>query len=495
MPIGAGLKNIPFATRFVKDEDGNVTIVSLAFMAAIGILSAIAWDLNSHEYHRVKLQQISDRAVLAAADLDQTLPARDLVRDYFVKSGYGDVVSQVNIEEGLNFRTVSVTVDGLVDTTFLGGDYYGAAMMGGNAVADSQEATKKRLENPGADDIGKSYDDIYQEELEKRTRGDDTTLEDAEEIAQENTQRRIERRNEAIAARDAENEERIEKGLPPLIAAVEDEYLTDEQIYDNEWYKATEKNGPYISMHAFSEAEERVNNVEISMVLDISGSMGEGDKIRQMRDAASVFVDSVINDSTQDLVSVSIVPYSEHVSAGPEIMSKFSVNHVHNYSHCLEFTQSDFDTTSIGQWSNGNLKTYQQVQHFYWGNTSWNQRTAPVCPNGQYEDIEAFSQDANALKYKISRHVPRGSTSIFAGMKWAAALLDPSFRSVNASLASDGDTDPVFANRPADFDDYETLKTVILMTDGQNHYSKRINTQVYANSSHYNHWNNNNFDW
>lgn len=495
MPIGAGLKNIPFATRFVKDEDGNITIVSLAFMAAIGILSAVAWDLNSHEYHRVKLQQLSDRAVLAAADLDQTLPADVLVQDYFDKSGYGDVVSQVNIDEGLNYRTVSVEVDGLVDTTFLGGDYYGAALMGGNAKVDSRAAAQKRLDDQAANDIGKSFEDIYEEELEKRTQGDDTTLEEAQEIARTAADLRIDRRNDAMAARDAMNEDRIEKGLPPLIAAVEDEYLSDEQIFDDEWYKATEKNGPYISMKAFSEAEERVNNVEISMVLDISGSMGEGDKIRQMRDAASIFVDSVINDSTEDLVSISVIPYSEHVSAGPEIMSKFSVNHVHNYSHCLEFSESDFDTTTMGQWSNGSQKTYGQVQHFYWGNTQWNQRSAPVCPNGENEDIVAFSQDASALKYKISRLVPRGSTSIFAGMKWAAGLLDPSFRPMNASLASDGDTDPAFANRPVAFDDHETLKTVVLMTDGQNHYSKRINTQVYANSSHYNHWNNNNFDW
>ena len=495
MPIGAGLRNIPFATRFVKDEDGNITIVSLAFMAAIGILSAIAWDLNSHEYHRVKLQQLSDRAVLAAADLDQTLPASELVQDYFVKSGYGDVVSNVSVEEGLNFRTVSVTVDGLVDTTFLGGDYYGAAMLGGNAVAESQEATNNRLNNPGPNDIGKSYDDIYKEELTKRTKGDDTTLEDAEEIARENADRRIQARDDAIRDRDAMNEERIEKGLPPLIAAVEDEYLNDEQIYDNEWYKATEKNGPYIYMKAFSEAEERVNNVEISMVLDISGSMGSNNKFREMRDAASIFVDSVINDSTRDLVSISIVPYSEHVSAGPEIMSKFSVNHVHNYSQCLEFDEGDFDLTSMGQWANGSNKTYQQVQHFYWGNSSWNYRDNPVCPQGEHEDIVAFSQDAAELKYKISRLVLRGSTSIFAGMKWAAGLLDPNFQSINASLASDGDTDPAFVNRPVAFDDNETLKTVVLMTDGQNHYSKRINPQVYANSSHYNHWNRNNFDW
>ena len=210
------------------------------------------------------------------------------------------------------------------------------------------------------------------------------------------------------------------------------------------------------------------------MVLDISGSMASGDKMPNLRDAAETFVDTVINDSTRDLVSISIIPYSEHVSAGPAIMSKFNVDWNNPYSHCMEFSDSDFNTSTMRR-----NKQYDQVQHMEWGSNTMSLNT-PVCPVGQHEDIVAFSQDAAALKYKISRLVPRGSTSIFAGMKWAAGLLDPDFNSINVSLAQDGVTDPVFTARPAAFSDRETLKTVILMTDGQNHYSYRINNNYYA---------------
>ena len=396
--------------RFVRDEEGNVTILSITLIAVGVLLAGVSWDLNNYEYHRVKLQQIADRAVLAAADLDQTLPREEVVRDYFTKMNYPDIVTSVSVDEGLNYRTVGVNVAGVIATNTVRGDYSGSVKWQGTQLIAPLTAEQK--------------ENMTQEQI------------DAYEEARSGS---------------------VQDGL---------------------------------RLHAFAEAEERVNNVEISLVLDISGSMSEGSKMNNLRDAARTFVDAVINDSTNDLVSISIVPYSEHVSAGPEIMDAMNVNQVHNYSHCIEFEHGDFDTTVMND-----THEYDQVQHFYWGYYNSNTRVNPVCPTGQHEDIVAFSQDVQALKDKIGQLVPRGSTSIFAGMKWAAGLLDPNFQPINANLASDGDTDPVFANRPVAFDDHETLKTVILMTDGQNHYSKRINPQVYANTSHYAHWNANSFDW
>jgi len=176
------------------------------------------------------------------------------------------------------------------------------------------------------------------------------------------------------------------------------------------------------------------------------------------------------------------------VSAGPELMGKFNVDYDHGYSHCMEFADSDFDSTTLNR-----SKTYKQVQHFQWGYNGYdNDRSKPVCPNGEDEDIVVFSQDTGALKDKIGSLVPRGSTSIFAGMKWATGLLDPDFQTINASMEN---SDPAFASRPAAFSDPATLKTIILMTDGQHHYSYRIDDRYYANSSHAAHWNRYNLNW
>ncbi len=434
LPASAGSKLPPFVGKFVKGEAGNVTITSLAFLGALTLLAGVSWDLNSHEYHRVKIQHTADRAVLAAADLDQTLDPQAVVNDYFAKVGYPDLVAQVNIDEGLNFRTVSVLASGAVEAQTIEGNFYGVSAMGGSASAalgDSEQA--------------------------------------AEAVA------------EALERADA----RIAENRP------EDSELTDEEIKNLELAGIGHKLGNFLELNAFAEAEERVNNVEISMVLDISGSMGSGSKMSNLRDAANTFVDAVVNESTTDLVSVSIVPYSEHVSAGPELMAQFDVDVNNPYSHCLEFSESDFNSAKMDR-----SKTYDQVQHFQWSYNGYsNDVTNPVCPIGEHEDIMAFSQDVSDLKGKISELEARGSTSIFTGMKWAVGLLDPDFQEANENLADDGITDPAFITRPAAYDDYETLKTVVLMTDGQNHYSYRIDDSYYASTSHAAHWSRYNLSW
>jgi len=75
-------------------------------------------------------------------------------------------------------------------------------------------------------------------------------------------------------------------------------------------------------------------------------------------------------------------------------------------------------------------------------------------------------------------------------MKWAAALLEPGFNVVVDDLIADGLADPAFADRPASFDDVETIKTIVLMTDGVNTSSYRVADWAYKKSSHYVHWNN-----
>jgi len=361
----------------MRKEEGNVTLFSIVVIGTLVMLAGISYDLKASEMQRVKIQNVADRAVLAAADLDQQRLPAEVVRDYFTKAGIPHLANEITVTEGLNFRTVSVNSSGTYTPFFM------QRFLGINS-------------------------------------------------------------------------------LP---------------------------------IRSLAEAEERINNVEISMVLDISGSMSWNNKMANLRNAANTFVDTVINDSTEDLVSISIVPYAEHVSSGEAIMDELNVSQRHNFSHCIEFDEADFGVTTLAVNANGMPKRYEQAQHFFWGNTNSNDRSNPVCRFGNQDDIEAFSQNTVALKNKIGRLQPNGNTSIFLGMKWAAGLLDPSFQPVNARLAQRNVTDPVFADRPAAFTDRETLKTVILMTDGQNTSSKRINPLVYQNASHYAHWNSNSFDW
>ncbi|MCZ4257145.1 pilus assembly protein TadG-related protein [Sulfitobacter sp. PR48] len=363
---------LALSRHFSKSEDGSITIFACFMILIMMTICGIGVDMMRHEMERTRLQAVSDRAVLAAADLDQTLDPEAVVRDYFAKSGMAEYVSAVNVDEGLNYRTVTVDATNTIKTQFM------------NTL--------------GVDDL---------------------------------------------------------------------------------------------SVPARSKAEEKVAKVEISMVLDISGSMGSNNKIQNMRNAAKVFVDTVIRDETEDLISVSVVPYSAHVNAGPEIFDRMGVQPVHNYSHCVEFPDSDFDETFL----HASGSHYSHMQHFQNHDPGWNQMSETVCPRYDFERIQPLSQNASALKAQIDQLEPRANTSIFLGMKWGTALLDPSFRPINQSMASAGLTDPAFSSRPASYDDPETLKTVILMTDGQNVTTYRIPSWYYNSDSEIVHWSRYNLGW
>ena len=187
------------------------------------------------------------------------------------------------------------------------------------------------------------------------------------------------------------------------------------EILADQWEESQRENGNYLELRAFAEAEERVNNVEISLVLDISGSMGWNNKMANLRDAINTFIDAVINDSTQDLVSISVGPHAEHVSSGPAIMEELIVRQRHNYSHCVEFADADFNNTEISYRSTNSYDRYDQMQHFFWGSTNSNSRSNPACRYGTHDDIKAFSQDTWALKDKIARLLPvRSSVQLWS---------------------------------------------------------------------------------
>ncbi|QFT59253.1 von Willebrand factor type A domain protein [Sulfitobacter sp. THAF37] len=362
-----------------KSDDGSITMFACFMVLIMLMIGGIGVDMMRHEMERTRLQAISDRAVLAAADLDQPLDPEAVVRDYFAKANMAEYVSAVSVSDGLNYRTVTVDATNTIKTQFM-------------------------------DSMG------------------------------------------------VEN----------------------------------------LNVPARAKAEEKIQKVEISLVVDISGSMKDNGKMQNLKNAAGVFVDTVLKPENEDLISVSLIPYSEHVNAGPGIFDQLNVNKVHKFSHCIEIPDSEFDKLRFDR-----SRSYEQMQYFQWNYYSiesgnyQNTRYDTVCPrngnrNGHtgedYEAITAFSQNANALKAQINKFKPRAGTSIFLGMKWAVGMLHPDFRPIISNLADMGQADGAFANRPSALNDPETLKTVILMTDGQNDRSMRIPDWYYNSDSEIMHW-------
>ncbi|MBU2982905.1 hypothetical protein KO498_13890 [Lentibacter algarum] len=233
---------------------------------------------------------------------------------------------------------------------------------------------------------------------------------------------------------------------------------------------------------AVSEAEERVEGVEISMILDVSGSM-DGNRINRLKPAAIDFVDTVLALSDDDDVSISIVPYATQVGAGQTLMSQFRNHGDNEFSYCLNFESDDFDVTTMQPLSSGS-HSYERTMHFdpwyeaedpqgldqqlTWGRQQPRNHTLPVCPQYEHSQILPFTNDTTDLYARINGLDAGGNTSIDVGVKWGAALLDPSLQPVVTNLIASGDVESKFSHLPTSYSDPDSMKIMVVMTDGQN---------------------------
>ena len=363
--------------RFKKDEEGSLIIFSMFIFFTMIIFGGIAVDLMLYENRRTHVQNSTDRAVLAAANLKQTVPAKEVVKDYLSKVGIDVEDSDIVVRE-----------------------------VGTQPVVTGRQVAVK-----------------------------------------------------------------VDAQSPTLLM----------NIIGVDWL-------PY---GAVSSAEQSVNDVEVSLILDVSGSMGWNNKLGNMKSAAKTFVEGVLEGSEDNRVSVSLVPYSTQVSVGPELMSRLVTEDNHDFSYCVNFEEEDFSTTAIQRYrpvldEDGNLvenadgspviepvPLSQTASFDPWrGWNSARDHRYPVCRNADYLDILPWSNSAADLSGQIDDLTASGNTSIDVAMKWGTALLDPSMNphlnSIRTDNSSNFTIDSEFQVRPRPHDYEDVLKFVVLMTDGIN---------------------------
>ena len=230
-------------------------------------------------------------------------------------------------------------------------------------------------------------------------------------------------------------------------------------------------------------AEETHNDIEISLVLDVSGSMADHSRLANLQTAARTFVDTVTERSAAlaGLTTVSIVPYSMTVNLGHEIAGLYNVvphadELVHPYSSCVLFDDDDFADTALPP-----TRELEQYPHFdcddgdNWGTAylpgAVRRISTPLCPRASADDpgsnpLTPIGTDAGALKAAISALTAYDATGIDAGVRWGVAMLDPSAQPVVDALIASGTVDASAAGRPYAYDRENTLKVLVLMTDG-----------------------------
>ncbi|WP_020179342.1 TadE/TadG family type IV pilus assembly protein [Methylopila sp. M107] len=218
-------------------------------------------------------------------------------------------------------------------------------------------------------------------------------------------------------------------------------------------------------------AEEAVKNMELSLVLDLSGSMRLEGRIDAMKPAAKSFIDKVLTTDTKDFTSVNLIPFAGQTNVGATMFNSLVGSSYAKKRHDLSYNFDYRDTTYAD--SNGNINiaipdfsTIDQVQYFGTQYPVTGYEYAQNPDDGT--SIVYLSNDATMLKNRIDSLKMYDGTGTQIAMKWAYHLLDGDFKpKLKNARASDPSLYPnAFTDRPAAFDEPTTIKFIVLMTDG-----------------------------
>jgi Flp pilus assembly protein TadG len=236
-----------------------------------------------------------------------------------------------------------------------------------------------------------------------------------------------------------------------------------------------------LDVAASSAARQVARDIEISLVLDISGTMRwkkgsnttvSNNRIAALKPAAVEFLQKITENGTSPYTTVNLIPYAGSVNIGKKAFNLLGGNAHHDYSYCLELDDADYSDYLLPPVK---LTGRDQVPHFnYYSVTGdWDWMDWGWCP-GPLSEAQWLSNDLSALEDRVNDIQLHDGTATYAAMKWALAMLDPSSRDFVADLADAGGVDTKFKGvRPADWTDVNTAKYIVLMTDGNVNFDAR----------------------
>lgn len=233
---------------------------------------------------------------------------------------------------------------------------------------------------------------------------------------------------------------------------------------------------------ARSSAEQSITNIELSLVLDVSGSMA-GAKISNLKTAASAFVDTVLAADSDNRTSIALVPYNGQVNLGPTLRSQFNATDIHGTANvnCIDLPANAYDGTAMSTTAAMPMTADADSYSTTWMTMGFLARTDgwatphPLnkwCPASTGNIVRLPNNDGTLIKAQINGLTAIGATSINAGLKWGVTLLDPASRGL---MNATGLMPATFAPRPFDYADEDVMKIIVLMTDGAHFAEERIN--------------------
>jgi hypothetical protein len=238
---------------------------------------------------------------------------------------------------------------------------------------------------------------------------------------------------------------------------------------------------------ATSRAEHRVGKIEIALALDVSGSM-VGTRLSDLKTAATNFVTTVLKEDTEKRVSITLVPYNGQVNLGSALRTFYTPTYTPGRANmnCVDLPSSVYSSLSLP------ITSYPMTGY----SDTWSDSSAAApstasgvwCKPSTANLVSVASQSQTQLNSAINALVAEGATSINVGMRWALALIDPGSRPIYDAMfppttAGGVTTASPLAGRPFSYTEPETMKIIVLMTDGENWPIEMLNTPYQTGSS------------
>lgn len=197
-------------------------------------------------------------------------------------------------------------------------------------------------------------------------------------------------------------------------------------------------------------------NLEISMMLDVSGSMGSGSKLDDMKAAAADLVDIVVwQDQSKYTSKVAIVPFSGDVRPPAAMLPIVTPPVSTTWPLMRRFNNRDYTKTACVAERNGTNKFTDAMAEAGAYVTPAYSRTG-ACSTPQSGTVLPLTNDKPALFDKINQLTLGGATGGHIGTAWAYYMLSPKWSSVLTGVSL-----------PAAYNAPKTQKIAILMTDGE----------------------------
>ncbi len=450
--------------RFARDEDGALLIFGVYVFLIILMVGGIGIDLMRFERDRSELQYTLDRAVLAAADLDQPLPPKEVVRDYFSKSGLSQYLNEPVVTQGLNFRNVSATAQATMPTQFM--HMTGIDTLTVPAAGAAEERVPK-VEISLVLDISGSM----------RFDGRMTALRPA-----------AKKFVSMVLKGDAKKNTSI--NLIPYAGQTNPGPWMFDRLHGVRFGTTGADN--------FPEWSEGIDSVTLWFDRDGDGDIDYSAKIEgypasdvdgfdkdDLDDYFEYAVDHIRRTDSEVLASTDVVGATiqggtratEFFSAdgsggsGPTDIDEvdaviqfdaFYASVIRNdLASCLELGSGDFTDASLPDGA-----SYDQVAHFMNWEIASDVMDWGWCPQDRSSIVYASNSEA-ALNNMIQNMRMHDGTGTHYAMKYAVALLNPDANATFQAMEDASLIPEEFADRPAPWSDTETVKYIILMTDGQ----------------------------